>query len=57
MEAISRFDILSNHGIIVCESPKGEEMPEMAAPYFLHRTYNYGQIKITTYHREEGREA
>ena len=31
-------------------------MPEMAPPYFLHRTYRYGKIKVTTYHREEGRE-
>jgi len=55
LEAISRFDILSNHGIIICESPLEREMPEMEAPYFLHRTYRYGKIKITTYHREEGR--
>ena len=57
LEAIYRFDILSNHGIIVCESPLEQEMPEMQAPYFLHRTYRYGKIKVTTYHREEGREA
>lgn len=53
--AISRFDILSNHGIIVCESPMKQEMPEMQPPYHLHRTYRYGSIKVTTYHREEGR--
>ena len=56
LNAISRFDILSNHGIIICESPMEKEMPEMAPPYYLHRTYRYGQIKVTTYHREEGRE-
>ena len=56
LEAISKFDILSNHGIIVCESPLENELPEMASPYFLHRTYRYGKIKVTTYHREEGRE-
>lgn len=56
LSAISRFDILSNHGIIVCESPLEKEMPGMAPPYFLHRTYRYGKIKVTTYHREEGRE-
>ena len=42
LEAISRFDILSNHGIIICESPLDQELPQMAAPYFLHRTYRYG---------------
>lgn len=56
LDAISRFDILSNHGIIVCESPMEQEMPEPEPPYFLHRTYRYGRIKVTTYHREEGRE-
>ena len=56
LEAIYRFDILSNHGIIICESPLDQELPQMAAPYFLHRTYRYGKIKVTTYHREEGRE-
>ncbi len=55
LDAISRFDILSNHGIIVCESPMEQEMPETPPPYFLHRTYRYGRIKVTTYHREEGR--
>jgi len=57
IKAISQFDILSNHGIIVCESPVDQEMPAVKAPLFLHRTYRYGRIKITTYHREEGREA
>lgn len=56
LHTISRFDILANHGIIVCESPMEQEMPEMAPPYYLHRTYRYGRIKVTTYHREEGRE-
>ena len=56
LDAVSRFDILSNHGIIVCESPMEQEMPEMAPPYYLHRTYRYGRIKVTTYHREEERE-
>lgn len=56
LAAISRFDILSNHGIIVCESPMEQEMPEMKPPYFFHRTYRYGKIKVTTYHREEDRE-
>lgn len=51
--AISRFDILANHGIIVCESPLEREMPAVEPPCRLHRTYRYGKIKITTYHREE----
>ena len=54
LEMISRFDILSNHGIIICETPMERELPAMEAPYSLHRIYRYGKIKITTYHREEG---
>lgn len=53
LEVISRFDILANHGIIVCESPLEREMPAVEPPCFLHRTYRYGRIKVTTYHREE----
>lgn len=56
LDAISRFDILANHGIIICESPTDREMPPLPPPCFLHRTYRYGRIKITTYHREEERE-
>ena len=50
-------DGFSHYGIIICESPLDQEMPEMAAPYCLHRTYRYGKIKVTTYHREEDRQA
>jgi len=53
LNIISEFDILSNHGIIICESPVDQELPPLAPPYSLHRTYRYGKIKITTYHREE----
>ena len=52
LNSISRFDILSDHGIIVCESPAQQEMPSLPPPYFLHRTCRYGQVKITTYHKE-----
>lgn len=53
IKTISRFDILSNHGIIVCEAPAEEAMPPAEPPCFLHRTYRYGKIQITTYHKEE----
>ena len=53
LEAISRFDILANHGIMVCESPAERELPDLPAPYSRHRVYRYGKTKITTYHCEE----
>ena len=54
LEAVSRFDILSDHGIIICESPQDEALPEAVGFCRVHRTYRYGRIKLTTYHREEG---
>lgn len=54
LEAVSRFDILSDHGIIICESPQDEALPENVGSCCVHRTYRYGRIKLTTYHREEG---
>ena len=33
---ISRFDILANHGIMVCESPAERELPDLPAPYSKH---------------------
>ena len=59
-EAVSKiiqFDILSPHGIMVCESKVEQELPPVERPYFLHKTYRYGQIKLTVYHREGGDEA
>ena len=53
ISAIYRFDILANHGIIICESPADQVMPSMEPPYFQHRVYRYGKTRITTYHREE----
>ena len=57
LEKLVAFDILRQHGIIVCESTVEQELPETAAPYVLHRTYRYGKIKLTIYHRKEEDEA
>ena len=54
LEAVSRFDILSDHGIIICESPRDEALPEAVGLCRVHRTYRYGRVKLTTYHRGEG---
>jgi len=53
IDIIYRFDILMNHGIIICESPHDQPLPPVAPPYFLHRSYRYGRIKITTYQKKE----
>lgn len=51
MERIARFDILSRHGIIVCESSVNNPLP-LELPYGAGREYRYGSIKITIYQRE-----
>ena len=53
LEEIWRFDILRDHGIIICESPVGEETAAPTAPYTLYRTYRYGKIQVAVYRREE----
>lgn len=52
LETIARFDILSDGGIIVCEtSAEGETVP-VPAPYQHIRDYNYGKTRISLYGRE-----
>ena len=55
MEAITRFDILGEHGIMVCESAADRELPPLAPPYEQGREYRYGKIKLTIC-RRAGRE-
>lgn len=51
LEKISTFDILSDGGIIICESDAGKLLPELSAPYAKGREYRYGKKKITVYTR------
>ena len=51
LEAIAKIDIMTENGIIVCESAAESALPELAAPYAKGRDYRYGKIKITLYHR------
>ena len=51
LETIAAIDILSEHGIIVCESALEKVLPELPAPYEKGREYRYGKIKVTLYHR------
>ncbi len=48
LSSIVGFDILRNHGIIVCESPVEKVLPPLAPPYVLGKEYRYGKIKLTT---------
>lgn len=51
LEAAARFDILREHGIMVCESAAEKALPPMASPYEQGREYRYGKIKLTVFHR------
>ena len=50
LEKIIRFDILSEGGIIICESRRESVLPE--APGMRQKIYNYGRVKITAYNKE-----
>jgi len=47
LEAMTQFDILQEHGIIVCESGVEWTVPPLEPPYEVGREYRYGQIKLT----------
>ncbi|WRS27444.1 16S rRNA (guanine(966)-N(2))-methyltransferase RsmD [Oscillospiraceae bacterium MB08-C2-2] len=36
-------------GIIVCETERGEDLPEVAGSFTKHREYRYGKAKVTVY--------
>ena len=52
LEIINSVDMLSEGGIIICESSRDKIMPELKAPYKKSREYGYGKVKLTTYIRE-----
>ena len=51
LTAIASFDICREHGIIVAEHPVERLLPVLEAPYRIYRTYRYGKIGVTIYHR------
>ena len=45
--------VMSKGGIVICESPVTEELPEELTEFVKLREYRHGKIKITTYcHRD-----
>jgi len=52
LESVVGFDILNEHGIIICESTAEKRMPVLPAPYEKGRDYRYGQIQLTAYSRQ-----
>ena len=54
LAAIAKIDIMTENGIIVCESAAEAALPELEGPYEKGREYRYGKIKLTLYHRTVG---
>ena len=52
LKTINSVDILSEGGIIVCESRRETQLPEPEAPYRRGREYRYGKVKISLYTRD-----
>ncbi len=44
---------MSEGGVIVCEHPKEETMPESAGQFSLFREYKYGKTALTVYRKKE----
>ena len=52
LETINSVDILSDGGIIICESRREKTLPEMKAPYRKVKEYNYGKVRLCLYTKE-----
>ncbi|MGI5936564.1 MAG: 16S rRNA (guanine(966)-N(2))-methyltransferase RsmD [Oscillospiraceae bacterium] len=52
LHKIFKFDILSDGGIIVCETMRELTLPVALPPYFKSREYYYGKVKLTVYGKE-----
>ena len=50
---IARHDLLNVHGMMIAEHPVDKALPSLSAPYSMGRTYRYGKIAVTIYHRDE----
>lgn len=51
VERITEFDILREHGIMICESAAERQLPALPPPYERGREYRYGKIRLTVCRR------
>ena len=45
---------MSDGGVIICEHPYGEEMPQKVGRFAIYREYKYSKLAITVYRIREG---
>jgi len=53
LSAINEFDILRENGIIICELPAEDPVPDAPGGCRRGREYRYGKIRLAVYNREE----
>ena len=46
-------NVMTDGGIIICESPAKEELQETAGNFKIDKSYKYGKTKLTVYRRGE----
>ena len=51
LDKITAIDIVSGNGILICESPVEQVLPELPGVYQKTGEYRYGKIKVTLYRR------
>ena len=51
LDKIGAIDIVSGNGIIVCETPVEQMLPELPEQFEKTGEYRYGKIKVTLYRR------
>lgn len=52
LKMIEFVDILTEGGIIVCESMREKVLYDTKPPYFKKKEYNYGKVKLTVFVKE-----
>ena len=52
LKTINLVDILSDGGIIICETARDRQLPVLQPPYRLAREYIYGKVKLSKYIKE-----
>lgn len=51
LEALPR--VMNKSGLIICEHPYDEKLPECAGDFIIKKSYKYGKISITVYSHKE----
>ena len=48
---IIEFDKLNTNGIIICETRADSAVADIPPPYFIHKEYKYGKVRLIRYGR------